>query len=384
MKIGIVCYPTYGGSGVLATELGKALAHKGHQVHFITYSQPARLMTFQENLYYHEVSTLNYPLFKQQVPYETALASKLVDVIKYEKLDILHVHYAIPHANVAYLAKKILLTEGKYIPVVTTLHGTDITLVGKDSTFAPVVQFSINKSDGVTAVSKSLREETYQHFKIDKDIEVIYNFIDFKRFSRSNKDHFKKAIAPDGEKILIHVSNFRKVKRVPDVIKIFKKVNEVMPSKLILVGDGPERSTCEQLCRELKVCDDVRFLGKQDAVEELLAISDLFLLPSGTESFGLAALEAMACEVPVVSSNAGGLPEVNFDGITGYTSDVGDIDSMARNAIRILKDDATLDKFRKNALEQAKQFDLDNILTHYEDYYQHIIDTFVYDKVVVA
>jgi len=382
MKIGIVCYPTYGGSGVLATELGNALARNGHQVHFITYSQPPRLSAFQENLYYHEVSKLNYPLFNEQIPYETALASKLVDVIKYEELDILHVHYAIPHANVAYLAKKILLTEGKYIPVVTTLHGTDITLVGKDPTFAPVVQFSINKSDGVTAVSKSLSDSTYELFNIKKDIKVIYNFIDFDRFRRSNKEHFKKAIAPDGEKILIHVSNFRKVKRVPDVIKIFKKVNEVIPCKLILVGDGPERSTCEQLCRELKVCQDVRFLGKQDAVEELLAISDLFILPSGTESFGLAALEAMACEVPVISSNAGGLPEVNYNGITGYTSDVGDIDDMAQNAIKILKDEETLSQFRKNALEQAQQFDLDNILPQYEAYYQHIIDTVVYDKAV--
>ncbi len=384
MKIGIVCYPTYGGSGVVATELGKGLARKGHQVHFITYSQPARLSaTFQENLYFHEVRNLDYPLF-EHTPYETALASKLVDVIKYEKLDILHVHYAIPHANVAYLAKKILLTEGKYIPVVTTLHGTDITLVGKNPTFAPVVAFSINKSDGVTAVSESLKRETYDHFKINKEIEVIYNFIDFERFRRSDKEHFKKAIAPNGEKILIHVSNFRKVKRITDVIKVFKRVRDVLPSKLLLVGDGPERSDAERMCRELNICEDVRFLGKQDPVEELLAIADLFILPSGTESFGLAALEAMACEVPVISTNAGGLPEINLQGKTGFLSDVGDVDDMAKNAISILKDEATLKEFRKNALEQARTFDLDNILPNYEAYYQKIIDTMVFDKAIVS
>ncbi len=379
MKIGIVCYPTYGGSGVVATELGKGLALKGHQVHFITYSQPARLSDFQNNVYYHEVRSADYPLF-EHTPYETALASKLVDVVKYEKLDILHVHYAIPHAAVAYMAKKILLSEGIYIPVVTTLHGTDITLVGKDASFAPVVSFSINKSDGVTAVSHSLSKQTYGAFKVNKEIEVIHNFIDFKRFQRSNKEHFKKAIAPQGEKILIHVSNFREVKRVPDVVKVFKKVYEAMPCKLLLVGDGPERGKVERMCREVGLCHEVRFLGKQDAIEELLAIADLFILPSGSESFGLAALEAMACEVPVISSNVGGLPEINIQGETGFLSDVGDTDDMAKNAIHILKDEKTLDFFRKNALAQAKRFDIDNILPKYETYYQHIIDTFVHKK----
>lgn len=383
MKIGIVCYPTYGGSGVVATELGKGLARRGHQVHFITYSQPARLSNFQENLFYHEVNTVDYPLF-EYTPYETALASKLVDVVKYEQLDILHVHYAIPHASVAYMAKKVLLAQGIYIPVVTTLHGTDITLVGKDATFAPVVEFSINKSDGVTAVSQSLRQDTYDAFSIDKEIEVIYNFIDLERFQRFNKEHFRRAIASEGERILIHISNFRKVKRVTDVVKMFKKVNDVLPSKLILVGDGPERNTAERLCRELAVCPDVRFLGKQDAVEELLAVSDLFVLPSQNESFGLAALEAMACEVPVISTNVGGLPEINLHGRTGYLTDVGDVDAMARYAIDILGDDERLAAFRAEALAQAHRFDIHEILPAYEQYYQHIIDTCVYDKAVVA
>lgn len=381
MKIGIVCYPTYGGSGVVATELGMGLARKGHQVHFITYSQPARLANFQNNVYYHEVRSADYPLF-EYTPYETALASKLVDVIKYENLDILHVHYAIPHAAVAYMAKKILLKEGRYIPVVTTLHGTDITLVGKNASFAPVVSFSINKSDGVTAVSQSLKDQTNEYFKVEKDIRVIYNFIDFNRFQRSNKEHFKKAIAPDGEKVLIHVSNFRKVKRVTDVIHVFKEVYKQMPCKLLLVGDGPERGNAERLCREVGLCHEVRFLGKQDAVEELLAISDVFVLPSGSESFGLAALEAMACEVPVISSNIGGLPEINIHGETGFLSDVGDIEDMARNTLKILKNQESLNYFRKNALEQAKRFDLDNILPQYESYYQHVIDTTVYSKSV--
>lgn len=383
MKIGIVCYPTYGGSGVVATELGKGLARRGHQVHFITYSQPARLSNFQENLFYHEVNTVDYPLF-EYTPYETALASKLVDVVKYEQLDILHVHYAIPHASVAYMAKKVLLAQGIYIPVVTTLHGTDITLVGKDATFAPVVEFSINKSDGVTAVSQSLRQDTYDAFSIDKEIEVIYNFIDLERFQRFNKEHFRRAIASEGERILIHISNFRKVKRVTDAVKMFKKVNDVLPSKLILVGDGPERNTAERLCRELRVCPDVRFLGKQDAVEELLAVSDLFVLPSQNESFGLAALEAMACEVPVISTNVGGLPEVNLHGRTGYLTDVGDVDAMARYAIDILSDEERLASFRAEALAQAHRFDIHEILPAYEQYYQHIIDTCVYDKAVVA
>ena len=377
MKIGIVCYPTYGGSGVVATELGMGLARRGHQIHFITYRQPARLKRFQENVFYHEVSSADYPLFEYP-PYDTALTSKLVDVVKYENLDLLHVHYAIPHATVAYMAKKILLSEGRYVPTVTTLHGTDITLVGSNRTFAPVVAFSINKSDGVTAVSDSLKKQTLDLFDIQTDIEVIYNFIDFERFRRVNKDHFKKAIAPDGERILVHTSNFRKVKRVEDVVKIFEKVFKEVPSKLLLIGDGPERQHVEELCRQIGLCDEIRFLGKQDAVEELLAVSDLFIMPSESESFGLAALEAMACEVPVISSNIGGLPEVNIQGKTGYLSEVGNIDEMAKNAIHLLKNEKLLGEFRKNALEQARKFDIENILPHYEKYYEHILMTKIY------
>lgn len=374
MKIGIVCYPTYGGSGVVATELGLGLARKGHHVHFITYRQPARLINYQENLFYHEVRTTDYPLF-EYVPYETALASKLVDVVKYEKLDILHVHYAIPHASAAYLAKKILLQEGHYVPVVTTLHGTDITLVGNDQSFAPVVAFSINKSDGVTAVSESLKQQTLHDFNINKDIRVIYNFIDFARFRRTEKDHFKKAIAPNGERILVHTSNFRKVKRVSDVLRIFKKVNERIPSKLLLVGDGPDRRNVEELARNFGLANEIRFLGKQDAVEEVLAISDLFLIPSGSESFGLAALEAMACEVPVISSNIGGLPEVNIHGETGFLSDVGNISEMADNAMYILENEERLNTFRANALKQARLFSIENILPQYESYYEEVMQT---------
>lgn len=377
MKIGIVCYPTYGGSGVMATELGIGLAKKGHQVHFITYKRPARLKTFYENVYFHEVTGEDYPLF-EYTPYETALASKLVDVVLFENLDILHVHYAIPHAAVAYMAKKVLLTQGRYVPVVTTLHGTDITLVGSNNAFEPVVTFSINKSDGVTAVSESLRQQTYDYFNVQKDIEVIHNFIDFERFSRLNKDHFKKAIAPNGERILTHVSNFRKVKRVEDVVYVFKQVYEKMPCKLLMIGDGPERHNVEELCRKLGLCHEIRFLGKQDAVEELLAVSDLFIMPSASESFGLAALEAMACEVPVISTNVGGLPEVNIHGKTGFLSDVGNVNEMSHHAIEILSNEEVLAKFRSNALAQARRFDIVNILPQYEEYYQHILDTAVY------
>jgi len=373
MKIGIVCYPTFGGSGVVATELGKALADRGHQVHFITYNQPARLDFFSANLYYHEVSVSNYPLFDYP-PYELALASRLVDVVRFEKLDILHVHYAIPHASAAFMAKQILLTYGIYIPVVTTLHGTDITLVGKDRTFKPVVTFSINKSDGVTAVSENLRSNTYEFFEIEKDIRVIPNFIDLTRFNLKAKDHFKKAIAPAGEKILVHTSNFRSVKRTDDVIRIFAKVVKKIPSKLLMVGDGKERADCEQLCRDLDVCDNVRFLGKQDAIEEILSVADLFIMPSQSESFGLAALEAMACKVPVISSNAGGLPELNINGVTGFLKNVGDVDGMANDAIYILEDETRLARFKENALDRAKEFDLVNILPIYEDYYVEIIE----------
>jgi N-acetyl-alpha-D-glucosaminyl L-malate synthase BshA len=373
MKIGIVCYPTFGGSGVVATELGKALADNGHQVHFITYNQPARLDFFSENLFYHEVSVANYPLF-DYAPYEVALASRLVDVVRFENLDILHVHYAIPHASAAFMAKQILLTYGIYIPVVTTLHGTDITLVGKDRTYKPVVTFSINKSDGVTAVSENLKKDTFEFFDIENDIKVIPNFIDLSRFSLKPKDHFKKAIAPNGEKILIHTSNFRKVKRTEDVVRIFAKIREKIPSKLLMVGDGPERSACEQLCRDLGVNEDTRFLGKQDAIEEILSVSDLFLMPSQSESFGLAALEAMACKVPVISSNTGGLPELNLEGVTGFLRDVGDVDGMAERSVYILEDDERLATYKDNALARAKEFELSKILPMYENYYTEVIE----------
>lgn len=375
MRIGIVCYPTYGGSGVVATELGLALAAKGHQIHFITYKRPVRLTHYQENVFFHEVNTEEYPLF-DYTPYDTTLTSKLVDVVKYEKLDLLHVHYAIPHATVAYLAKQILADEGIHIPVVTTLHGTDITLVGSDRSFAPVVAFSINKSDGVTAVSNHLRQQTCEQLKIKKEIEVIYNFIDFSRFSRLNKEHFRKAIAPDGEKILVHTSNFRKVKRIEDVIQTFEIVQKQIPSKLLLVGDGPERPRLERMTRELGLYEHVRFLGKQDAIEEILAVADLFLIPSSNESFGLAALEAMACQVPVISSNAGGLPEVNIHGVTGCLADVGDYESMAQHALMLLQDEAMLKVYRQNALEQAQKFDISIVLPQYEAYYKKVVDRF--------
>lgn len=356
----------------MATELGKALASEGHQVHFITYSQPARLDFFSANLFYHEVSVRSYPLF-DYAPYESALASKMVDVVRFEQLDVLHVHYAIPHASAAFMAKQILATYGINIPVVTTLHGTDMTLVGKDPTYKPVVTFSINQSDGVTTVSNDLKKDTLKHFKITKDIKVIPNFIDLTRFSLQAKDHFKKAIAPNNERILIHTSNFRKVKRTKDVIRVFEKVQAIIPSKLLMVGDGPERAYDEQLCRELKICENVRFLGKQDAVEEILSVSDLFLIPSESESFGLAALEAMACKVPVLSSNAGGLPELNIDGFCGYMDNVGDIEGMAAHAIEILKDDDTLNQFKENAFMRAKDFDLKKILPIYIDFYKEVI-----------
>ncbi|HQU39120.1 MAG TPA: N-acetyl-alpha-D-glucosaminyl L-malate synthase BshA, partial [Chitinophagales bacterium] len=361
MKIGIVCYPTYGGSGVVATELGKALADKGHQVHFITYKQPFRLDSFHENIFYHEVNFSNYPLFDYP-PYETALASKIVDIAEYEQLELLHVHYAIPHASAAYLAKQILKEKGYHLPFITTLHGTDITLVGKDETFVPVVTFSINKSDGITTVSQSLKDTTYEHFDIRKDIEVIPNFIDFSRFKKLDKDHFRKVIASNGEKIIMHTSNFRKVKRVDDVVRVFCKIRQEMPAKLLLVGDGPERQNIEKMSRQVCHQDDVHFLGKQDAIEELLAISDLFILPSETESFGLAALEAMACQVPVISSNTGGLPEINIYGETGFLSPVGDVDDMAANAIRILENEETLAAFKERAFKQAQRFSLDRIM----------------------
>lgn len=371
MKIGIVCYPTFGGSGVVATELGLALAKEGHQIHFITYSQPTRLDFFNENLFYHEVEILTYPLF-QYPPYELALASKMVDVVKHAGLDLLHVHYAIPHASAAYVAKQILKQENIDIPVITTLHGTDITLVGRDPSFEPVVTFSINQSDGITAVSENLRQDTYDHFKITKDILVIPNFIDLQRFRKLKKEHFKKAICPNGEKLVVHTSNFRKVKRIEDVVAVFLKLRELMPVKLLLVGDGPERVRIENHCRECNNCEDIRFLGKLEAVEEVLSVADLFIMPSEKESFGLAALEAMACEVPVLSSNAGGIPELNLHGISGYLADVGDVESMTRFALEIL-DDNNLPRFRKNALARARDFDITAIVPKYEAFYKEVL-----------
>lgn len=372
MRIGIVCYPTFGGSGVLATELGKALANKGHQVHFITYQQPVRLNMFVPNIYYHEVQVPTYPLFDYP-PYETALASTLVDVIRNNHLQLLHVHYAIPHASAAYMAKQILAQDGIHIPVVTTLHGTDITLVGKDKTYAPVVAFSINQSDAITAVSHNLCAETYKTFSIQKSIEVIHNFVDVERFARKPIDAFKKVIAPNGERILLHASNFRKVKRVQDVVLIFHEVNKKVPSKLLFVGDGPERAVAEDLSRRLGICDDIRFVGKQEQMEDILAIADLFLLTSEYESFGLAALEAMAAGVPVVSTNAGGLPEVIVEGVTGYMGNVGDVERMSAQAIAILEDDATLETFRKGASAHARQFDIHNIVPMYEELYEKFL-----------
>lgn len=379
MNIGIVCYPTYGGSGVIATELGKSLANRGHNIHFITYREPARLTdSFNARIYYHEVSLADYPLF-EYAPYETALASKLVDVALHDNLDIFHVHYAIPHASAAYMARQILLTKGKNVPVITTLHGTDITLVGKDPTYEPVVTYSINNSCGVTAVSESLKQDTYKHFAIEKDIRVIPNFIDFNRFKKTNKDHFRKAIAPDGEKIMIHTSNFRKVKRIEDVVDVFCKVRQQIPTKLLLVGDGPERHHIEQYARSKCSIDCIRFLGKQDAVEELLAISDLFIMPSESESFGLAALEAMACEVPVISSDAGGIPEVNIDNQTGFVLPTGDINGMVEKSLLLLNNNNLLKEFRQNAYLQALKFKIENIVPIYEDFYQEILQ---HDKTI--
>jgi N-acetyl-alpha-D-glucosaminyl L-malate synthase BshA len=372
MKIGIVCYPTFGGSGVMATELGLALADKGHEVHFITYQQPVRLNVFRPNIYYHEVMVPKYPLFDFP-PYETALASTLYNVVINHQLDVLHVHYAIPHASSAYFARQMLRKVGRDIPFITTLHGTDITLVGKDSTYGCVVTFSINESDAITAVSENLRTETYKSFQIEKEIQVIPNFVDAKRFHQSNKEHFKKMLAPNGERILAHVSNFRKVKRVEDVMAIFEKVHEKMPSKLMMIGDGPERQMAEDLCRKMGICNDIRFLGKQDQMEELLNITDLFILPSQYESFGLAALEAMACGVPVISSNAGGLPEVNEQGITGFLADVGDVNTMAQQAIHILEDDERLSQFKAQALAHAASFSIEKIVPMYESLYESLL-----------
>ena len=369
MKIGIACYPTFGGSGVLATELGKALADKGHKVHFITYQQPVRLNMFNANIFYHEVRVPTYPLFDYP-PYEVALASTMVDAIINHDLDLLHVHYAIPHASAAYMAKQIVKSKtGRIVPVITTLHGTDITLVGRDKTYEPVVTFSINESDTITSVSENLKQETYKNFAITKDIEVITNFVDVARFAKKPIDAFKKVIAPNGEKILLHASNFRKVKRVEDVIEVFAEVRKEIPARLMMVGDGPERPAAEELARHLGVASDVSFVGKQEQMEEIMNVSDIFLLTSDYESFGLSALEAMAARSIVISTNAGGIPEINIDGVTGFMANVGDVATMAKQAIAVLKDEVLLAKMKEQAYERACKFDIQNIIPIYEKMY---------------
>jgi N-acetyl-alpha-D-glucosaminyl L-malate synthase BshA len=372
MKIGIVCYPTYGGSGVVATELGIALAAKGHQIHFISYSMPVRLGRPMENIFYHEVRVSDYPLF-DYTPYELVLTSKLVDVAKREHLDLLHVHYAIPHASAAYMAKMILKEEGIHVPFITTLHGTDITLVGKDSSFEPVITFAMNKSDAVTAVSDSLRKDTLNFFNVKREIKVIPNFINMREYDIEVNESLRTYYAPQQERILCHISNFRKVKRIEDVVRVFAKVQKQITSKLLLVGDGPERHNIEMLCDELKLNEHVIMLGNLRKTIDILKISDLFLLTSETESFGLAALEAMAAGVPVISSNTGGIPEVNTNGVSGYLSNVGDVDDMSKNALEILKSDASLENFKKNARLSALAFDLNKILPTYEELYRSIL-----------
>ena len=372
MKIGIVCYPTFGGSGVVATELGKALADKGHEVHFITYNQPVRLGSFRKNIFYHEVRVNEYPLFDYP-PYELVLASKMVDVARHEGLDLLHVHYAIPHASAAYTAKQILMEEGHHLPVVTTLHGTDITLLGKDPSFEPVISFAINQSDAVTAVSHSLRNDTYKLFGVNKEIEVVPNFLNVEKLQFEEDPEMRAAYAQDHERILVHISNFREVKRVDDVVRVFAQVREKMPAKLLMVGDGPERSRVEQLCRDMCVCGDTVMLGKLKNPTEVLQVADLFVLPSEAESFGLAALEAMAARVPVISTNTGGLPEVNRHGVTGMMSEVGDVDEMAANAIFLLEDEERLQQFRERARGRAEEFQVASIMPQYEAIYNQIL-----------
>jgi N-acetyl-alpha-D-glucosaminyl L-malate synthase BshA len=375
MKIGINCYPTYGGSGVVATELGKALALEGHQVHFISYAMPHRLDSFVENIYYHEVEMSNYPLFEHQL-YGLSLTSKMLEVIEYEKLDLMHVHYAIPHAVSGYLAKQVLKKNNSDIKLVTTLHGTDITLAGLEPSFLPLVKFSIEESDGVTAVSRFLKEKTLTNYHIEKDIEVIHNFIDTEIYKREPNEVFRKHIAPEGEKILVHVSNFRKVKRVTDTILILKRIKKKLPAKLLLVGDGPDRSECERLARELDLQDDVKFLGKQDKLPEILSASDLFLMPSQSESFGLSALEAMACGVPVVSSSVGGLPELILQNETGFIAEFGDVDRMAKYSIDLLKNDRKRKIFSQNSRERAiNNFEISLIVPQYIRYYEKILSS---------
>lgn len=374
MRIGITCYPVYGGSGVVATELGKELAARGHEIHFIAYSMPFRLGPVRENISFHEVNVNSYPLFEYP-PYTLNLTSKLVDVVRYEKLDVLHMHYAIPHATSAVLARQILAKEGIHIPIVTTLHGTDITIVGQDPSFAPVVAYSINESDGVTAVSEYLKAETAKTCEVCTDIEVIPNFIDSTRFRRQMKDHFKAALCPNGEKVLVHVSNFRPVKRATEVVQIFDALRkEGHAVKLLLVGDGPDRIPAEHLARELGVIEDIRFLGKQEPIEEILSIADIFLMPSGSETFGLAALEAMSCSVPVVATNVGGVPELIVEGETGFMCPVGDIEGMTDRVRALLLNDDLHAKMALAARNRAVDvFDSDKVIPHYEEYYRKVI-----------
>lgn len=369
MKIAIVCYPTFGGSGVVATELGIALANRGHEVHFVTYKQPVRLELLSNKIHFHEVHVPEYPLFKYQ-PYELALSSKLVDTVKLYGIELLHVHYAIPHAYAGYMAQKMLEEDDIFVPMITTLHGTDITLVGQHPFYKPAVTFSINNSDVVTSVSENLRQSTLDSFDIKKEITVIPNFIDKRKYSSSFTDCQRSLMAEDHERIVTHISNFRRVKRIPDVIHIFNKIQAKLPAKLIMVGEGPEKEGAELLCEQLGIAEKVIFLGNSNEIDRILCFSDLFLLPSETESFGLAALEAMINRVPVISSNAGGIPEVNQQGITGFLSDVGNVDEMAKNAISILGDDALLEEFKENAVKSAERFDILNVLPLYEEVYE--------------
>lgn len=376
MRIGIVLYPTFGGSGIVATELGKELAKKNHEIHFITYTEPVRLGELRKNIFYHEVTTSDYPLFKY-TPYEQVLTSKLVDVVKFEKLDLLHVHYAIPHASAAYMAQQILADQNIKIPFITTLHGTDITLVGKDPSFEPVINFSINKSNMVTAVSESLKKDTNALFKIKNKIEVVPNFICINEYKLENNDFYKKRFAPNNEKIICHISNFRKVKRIEDVLLSFEIISREVDVKLILVGDGPERSVLEKISRASKFKNNIFFLGSLKSTKEVLNISDLFFLPSSTESFGLSALEAMACSVPVISTQTGGIPEVVIDGESGFLSKVGDVEEMSRNAIDILSIENKLSLFKENALKQAMKYDVKQILPKYEKIYEKCVNDYL-------
>ncbi len=375
MKIGIVCYPTFGGSGVVATELGLELSKRGHEVHFITYSQPVRLELLSNNVHYHEVNVPEYPLFHYQ-PYELALSSKLVDMAKLHKIEVLHVHYAIPHAYAAYMAKKMLHEEGIDLPIVTTLHGTDITLVGSHPFYKSAVTFSINKSDAVTSVSQSLKDDTIRLFDIKREIEVVPNFIDLSKYTHSFTDCQREMMANADEKIITHISNFRPVKRIGDVINIFYNIQKEIPAKLMMVGDGPEKEPAEQLCKKLGIEDKVIFFGKSHEIDKILCFSDLFLLPSETESFGLAALEAMACGVPVISSNTGGIPEVNIQGVSGFLSNVGDVEDMTKNALHILQDEDVLKVFKTNARKEANQFDIHSIVPYYEAIYKNVLNKF--------